>query len=44
MIRVHGELWRAVSKAAAAEGTRVRVLRIDGLKLEVEPVGAGSNP
>jgi membrane-bound serine protease (ClpP class) len=38
MIRVHGELWRAVSKAGATEGTKVRVLRVDGLRLEVEPV------
>ena len=40
MIRVHGELWRAVSKAGLTEGTKVRVLRVDGLKLEVEPVAA----
>ena len=40
MIRVHGELWRAFSKASAVEGTRVRVLRVEGLKLEVEPLGA----
>jgi membrane-bound serine protease (ClpP class) len=38
MIRVHGELWRAVSKATVSEGVKVRVLRVDGLKLEVEPV------
>ena len=40
MIRVHGELWRAFSSAGASEGTKVRVLRVEGLKLEVEPVGA----
>lgn len=40
MIRVHGELWRALSKGGASEGTKVRVLRVDGLKLEVEPVAA----
>jgi membrane-bound serine protease (ClpP class) len=40
MIRVHGELWRAVSKVNIKEGTKVRVLRVEGLKLEVEPVGA----
>jgi membrane-bound serine protease (ClpP class) len=40
MVFVHGELWRAVSKAGATEGTKVRVLRVDGLKLEVEPVAA----
>ena len=38
MIRVHGELWRAVSKENIQVGTKVRVLRVDGLKLEVEPV------
>jgi membrane-bound serine protease (ClpP class) len=40
MIRVHGELWRAVSKVSVSVGTRVRVLRVDGLKVEVEPVAA----
>ena len=38
MIRVHGELWQAVSKVSISEGTKVRVLRVEGLKLEVEPV------
>ncbi len=38
MIRVHGELWRAIAKEFVQEGTKVRVLRVDGLKLEVEPV------
>jgi membrane-bound serine protease (ClpP class) len=38
MIRIHGELWRAMAKAGAQEGSKVRVLRVNGLKLEVEPV------
>jgi membrane-bound serine protease (ClpP class) len=38
MIRVHGELWRAFSSAPLTEGKPVRVVRIDGLKLYVEPV------
>ena len=38
MIRVHGELWRAFSSAPLAEGKPVRVVRIEGLKLYVEPV------
>jgi membrane-bound serine protease (ClpP class) len=38
MIRIHGELWRARSEAGIREGTVVRVLRIDGLQLFVEPV------
>ncbi len=36
MIRIHGELWRANSKEDIKQGTAVRVLRVDGLKLEVE--------
>lgn len=37
MVRVHGELWRGISSEAAPEGTPVRVVRIEGLKLYVEP-------
>jgi membrane-bound serine protease (ClpP class) len=40
MIRIHGELWRAISQEAVAEGQPVRVLKMEGLKLYVEPVGA----
>jgi membrane-bound serine protease (ClpP class) len=40
MIRVHGELWQAFSKEAAEQGARVKVLSVDGLKLEVEPLAA----
>jgi membrane-bound serine protease (ClpP class) len=43
MIRIHGELWRAASKENIQAGARVRVLRVDGLKLEVEPVAAGAS-
>jgi membrane-bound serine protease (ClpP class) len=38
MIRVHGELWRAAAKNHVAEGTPVRIVRVEGLKLIVEPV------
>jgi len=38
MIRIHGELWRAVSKASVSEGSRVRVLQANGLILNVDPV------
>jgi membrane-bound serine protease (ClpP class) len=38
MIRIHGELWRASSKQDIPVGKRVRVLRMDGLKLEVQPL------
>lgn len=42
MIRVHGELWRATSKENVPVGEKVRVLRVDGLKLEVEPHAVGT--
>jgi membrane-bound serine protease (ClpP class) len=35
---VHGELWDAVSSANVAAGARVLVKRVDGLRLEVEPM------
>jgi membrane-bound serine protease (ClpP class) len=34
---VNGELWEADCAEGAAVGTRVRVLRVNGLTLEVEP-------
>jgi membrane-bound serine protease (ClpP class) len=37
MIRVHGELWQAVSPRAVTEGKPVRVRSVEGLKLHVEP-------
>jgi membrane protein implicated in regulation of membrane protease activity len=40
MVRVHGELWRATSKENLPEGTRIRVRRVQGLKLDVEPLAA----
>jgi membrane-bound serine protease (ClpP class) len=38
-IRVHGELWNAVSQEPIAKGARVRVLGVDGLTLHVELAG-----
>ncbi|HEX4003701.1 MAG TPA: nodulation protein NfeD [Candidatus Acidoferrales bacterium] len=42
MVRVHGELWRAAAPAGQSipKGARVRVRKVTGLTLEVEPVGA----
>jgi membrane-bound serine protease (ClpP class) len=37
MVFVGGELWRARSAAKLAAGSKVRVVRVDGLVLEVEP-------
>jgi membrane-bound serine protease (ClpP class) len=35
---VHGELWNATAKLPIVEGTRVRVIGIENLVLEVEPL------
>jgi membrane-bound serine protease (ClpP class) len=36
-VRVHGEIWRARSAAPIKEGQRLRIVRIEGLTLEVAP-------
>jgi membrane-bound serine protease (ClpP class) len=36
-VRVHGEIWTAVSCEPVHEGQRLRIRKVDGLKLEVEP-------
>lgn len=41
-IFVHGEYWDAVSTVAAPEGARVRVLAVEGLKLQVEPADSNT--
>jgi membrane-bound serine protease (ClpP class) len=38
MVFVHGELWRAVAPQGIPRGSRVRVKRVEGLTLQVEPV------
>jgi membrane-bound serine protease (ClpP class) len=40
LVRVHGETWRAVSQREVLPGSSVRISRIQGLKLYVEPVDA----
>jgi membrane-bound serine protease (ClpP class) len=37
LVRVHGELWRAVSSAPVRAGQRLKVLGVDGLVIRVEP-------
>ena len=37
-IRVRGEVWEARSSSDLPPGTRVRVIAVNGLTLEVEPV------
>lgn len=38
LVRAHGEIWRAVSREPIREGQRLRILSVQGLRLEVEPV------
>jgi membrane-bound serine protease (ClpP class) len=46
MVFVAGEWWSAISRQPVAVGQQVRVVRAQGLVLEVEPtaVGGSSNP
>lgn len=37
MVRLHAEIWRAHSAAPVRQGQRLRVLRVTGLTVEVEP-------
>ncbi len=37
MIRLRGELWRAFSSQAIAEGKSVKVLKVEGLRVQVAP-------
>lgn len=37
LVHVHGETWSAVSRVPVREGQRLRIVRVDGLTLEVEP-------
>jgi membrane-bound serine protease (ClpP class) len=36
---VRGEYWDAVATAPVAEGSRIRVVALDGMRLRVEPFG-----
>jgi membrane-bound serine protease (ClpP class) len=36
-VRVHGEIWRARASVPIAKGQQLRIVRIDGLVLEVAP-------
>ena len=43
MIQVHGELWRAESSQPVQEGKTVKILRVEGLKLYVEPADVAAS-
>ena len=38
-VRLHGEIWNAEAAVPVEVGDRVRVVRVDGMTLRVEPVG-----
>ncbi|MDI6686962.1 MAG: nodulation protein NfeD [Desulfobacterales bacterium] len=38
---VHGELWNATSKNRISKGTKVRVIKVVNLMLDVEPISIG---
>lgn len=42
-VRVRGEIWNAVTGEAVSAGDRLRIVRIDGLTLQVEPVRSGES-
>jgi membrane-bound serine protease (ClpP class) len=37
LVRVHGELWTAVSPEPVRSGQRLRIRKVDGLVIQVEP-------
>jgi membrane-bound serine protease (ClpP class) len=37
LIRIHGEMWRAIAERDVSAGDSVRVLKVEGLRLYVEP-------
>ncbi|HEX9760710.1 MAG TPA: NfeD family protein, partial [Candidatus Acidoferrales bacterium] len=39
MVFVEGELWRASADSKVPKGARVRVVRVEGLNVHVEPTG-----
>lgn len=43
-VRIRGEIWHAVTHSPVREGERLRVLRVDGLTLHVEPEATAARP
>ncbi|GAC1634881.1 MAG: nodulation protein NfeD [Candidatus Acidiferrum sp.] len=44
MIRLRGELWRALSSQSIGEGKLVRIVKVDGLRVQVTPVESPEEP
>ena len=43
IVRVHSELWSAKSESSIAPGSKVRVIRVEGLLVWVEKLSADSS-
>ncbi|MDZ7373493.1 MAG: nodulation protein NfeD [candidate division KSB1 bacterium] len=43
-VKLHGEIWRAMSDQPIRKGDRVRVVSVEGLTLRVEPVRPSATP
>lgn len=43
-VRVHGEIWNAITRAPVTSGQQLRIVRVEGLTLEVEPEAKNSQP
>lgn len=41
-VRVNGELWSAISDNNLEKGTKIKVIKVDGVKLKVEPIKSSS--
>lgn len=44
IIRIENELWKVEALSPVKKGEKVRVLSVNGLFLQVEPVNSGDNP
>jgi membrane-bound serine protease (ClpP class) len=44
MVRIEGELWQAAAAGGVPRGARVRVKKVEGLTLHVEPMDSASGP
>jgi membrane-bound serine protease (ClpP class) len=43
-VKLHGEIWRAISTQSVRKGERIRVVGVEGLTLKVEPIRSREAP